>query len=130
MKTGITFGAFDPLHIGHINLVKNALKQCDILIVCVSSDEYIRQVKKYEPKFSDDERIVAIGMIKGVSKIEMQGTDYSHSKKAIVKRLKPDVIFVGSDWDPETFKGEGLGIPVIYLLRTKGVSGTELRSVL
>ena len=128
MITGITFGAFDPLHIGHINLIKNALKQCDTLIVCVSSDEYIRVVKKYEPKFSYDQRIVAIGMIKGVSKIEMQGLDYPHSKKQLVKKNKADIIFVGSDWNEETFKGEGLGIPVVYLPRTKGVSGTELRN--
>lgn len=129
MITGITFGAFDPLHIGHINLIKNALKQCDVLIVCVSSDEYIRTVKKYEPKFSYEERIIAMSMIKGVSKIEMQGLDYLHSKKQLAKKNKADIIFVGSDWDKETFKGEGLGIPVVYLPRTKGVSGSELRNL-
>lgn len=130
MIKGITFGAFDPLHIGHINLIKNALKQCDILIVCVSSNEYIRTVKKYEPKFSYEERIIALGMIKGVSKIEMQGVDYPHSKKQLAKKNKADIIFVGSDWSKETFKGEGMGIPVVYLPRTIGVSGTELRKKL
>lgn len=130
MTIGITFGAFDPLHIGHINLIKNSLKQCDSLIVCVSSDEYIRTIKKYEPKFSYEERIVALSMIKGVSKIEMQGLDYMHSKKQLVKKNKANIIFVGSDWSKETFKGEGLGVPVVYLPRTIGVSGTELRETM
>jgi len=125
-KTGITFGAFDPLHLGHINLFRNALEQCENLIVAVSSDEYIREIKKYEAKFSYEERIVGISMIKGVSKIVMQGFG-EFSKKGLVKKYKPDCIFVGDDWNEKTFSGEGLGIPVIYLPRTKKVSGTELR---
>lgn len=124
-KTGITFGAFDPLHIGHIFLIENALKHCETLIVGVSSDNYIRENKNYEPRFSMYQRIQALEMIKGIDKIVVQDT--KECKKIIVNALTPDVIFVGNDWTPETFTGEGLGIPVIYLPRTAGVSATKLR---
>ena len=44
-KVGITFGAYELFHIGHLNLIKQAKRLCDKLIVCVSDDEYIK-VKK------------------------------------------------------------------------------------
>lgn len=126
-KTGITFGSFDPLHLGHIALFRKAKELCNHLTVCVSSDAYIKTIKGYEPAFGYTDRILAVGSIKHVDKIEMQCVYVYHSKRSLVKRLKPDVIFVGDDWTPETFKGEGLGVEVVYLPRTKGISGTELR---
>jgi glycerol-3-phosphate cytidylyltransferase len=125
MKTGITFGAFDPLHLGHIFLFQNAKKQCDHLIVVVSTDDYIKNVKKYTPKFTINQRIKALLSIKEIDRVLYQENE--NSKKELIQALQPDVIFVGSDWTPETFKGEGLGVEVVYLPRTANVSGTQLR---
>ena len=123
---GITFGAFDPLHQGHINLFKNALKQCDKLIVCVSDNEYIEKHKGYKPTSTLAERMDFVNKTGLVIWVWKQSLKYT--KQWSVNYFEPDVIFVGSDWTPDTFTGEGLGVPVVYLPRTKGISGTQLRN--
>lgn len=127
-KTGITFGAFDPVHIGHIFLIENALKHCDRLIVGLSSDDYIREVKGYTPMFCYDKRKTALYMVKGVTEVVKQCVLEGFTKKDWVDTIKPDLLFVGSDWTPETYTGEGLGVPVIYLPRTEIISASLLRT--
>jgi len=125
-KKGITFGAFEIFHQGHYNLLMNAKKQCDELIVAVSDDDYIRKVKEHEPEIPCELRMCILDSIKCVDRLEKQ--TLNTGKKELVEFLKPDVIFVGDDWTPETFTGEGLGIPVVYLPRTKNLSSTTLRT--
>lgn len=122
---GITFGAFDPLHYGHIKLLQRAKQQCDHLIVCVSSNEYLKKHKGREERVNLLDRIDALESIKYVDQVGVQ--DIGGKKKAI-QYWKPDVIFVGNDWTPETFTGEGLGLPVVYLPHTDGISSTQLVS--
>lgn len=123
---GLTWGAFDILHVGHLNLLRNAKKRCDRLVVCVSDDEYIEKVKGHKPfmKFSD--RMNIIKSIKFVDDVDIQTLKFA--KKDAVKKYKPSVLFVGDDWTPETYGGEGLGIPVVYLPYTKDISSTKLRN--
>lgn len=126
-KTGITFGAFDPFHYGHIKLFEHAKEQCENLIVCVSTRAYIKKHKNRDERvlFKDRMEIIANG-IKFVNTVTWQ--DSKFGKKEAVERFNPDVIFVGDDWNRKTFKGEGLGVPVIYLPRTKGISSTKLKT--
>jgi len=123
-KTGITFGAYEIFHKGHYNLLMNAKKQCERLIVCVSDDEYIRVVKKHEPALPCHLRKEIVRAIKFVDIVDCQSLDYG--KKELVNLFRPDVIFVGSD-HINNFTGEGLGVPVVYLPRTKGISSTKLK---
>ena len=122
---GITFGAFDAFHIGHLNLLRNAKIRCDELIVCVSTDEYIRKIKKTEPLYKYQDRHDIVSAIKYVDIVDRQSLH--HGKKEAIKDWKPDMIFVGDDWTPETFTGEGLGVPVTYLNYTKGISTTLIK---
>jgi len=122
---GITFGAYEYLHIGHIFLIQHAKAMCDELVVCVSDDEYIRQKKGHDPEFSWHERVTGLSSIKEIDYIGIQSLEFG--KKEAIEYFKPDVIFVGNDWEPETFSGEGLGVPVIYLPRTKNISSTKIR---
>jgi glycerol-3-phosphate cytidylyltransferase len=124
-KLGITFGAFELLHYGHVNLIKQAKSQCEKLLVCVSDDEYIRRKKLHEPVVLFNLRIQMVSALRYVDGTFCQSLDFG--KSDIVDLFQPDVIFVGNDWTPETFTGEGLGVPVVYLDRTKGVSSTQLR---
>lgn len=122
---GITFGGFNPIHEGHIKLFRNAKKYCDYLIVCVDDDEYLDKVKNQKPFFTLEERIEDLLAIKYVDEVDIQ--NIVRDKKMLVGVHKPDVMFVGSDWNKDTYSGEGLGVEVIYLPRTVGISSTEIR---
>jgi glycerol-3-phosphate cytidylyltransferase len=126
-KIGITFGAFDPLHYGHIKLFERAKEQCEVLYVIVSNDEYIRKHKGRPERVPLRERLKAVASVRYVDKLGAQGLE-GGTKKAFIDEIRPDVIFVGSDWTPETFTGEGLGVPVVYLPHTDGISSTKLTS--
>jgi len=127
-KRGITFGAYEIFHQGHFNLLKRASAQCEKLTVCISSDEYIEEIKGHKSVIRFELRQEIIFSMPFVDDVASQ--DLNFGKREAVKFFKPDVIFVGDDWNERTFKGEGLGIPVIYLPRTKGISSTLLRKKL
>jgi len=124
-KVGITFGAFNPLHFGHIRLFRNAKKTCEKLVVCVSSNEYIEKIKNVESLFNEVTRMEDIKSIIYVNEVDVQHINFG--KKELVEKWGADVIYVGDDWNKETFSGEGLGVPVVYLPRTPYISSTLLR---
>lgn len=124
-ETGITFGAFEKFHYGHRNLFINIKKKCKQLIVCVSDDDYIRNYKNHEPVTSLVERIEKIKECPEVDIFDIQSI--INNKKSLVEKYNPDIIFVGNDWNPKTFQGANLGVPVIYLPRTENISSTLLR---
>ena len=125
-KIGITFGAYEIWHIGHLNLIKQAKARCKKLIVCVSNDEYIKVKKNHISVIPLKYRKELIEALKYVDAVDVQSL--SCGKRELVEKYQPDVIFVGNDWTPDTFTGEGLGVPVVYLERTKGISSTLLRN--
>jgi len=124
-KRGITFGAFELFHIGHLNILRRAKAMCEKLIVCVSDDEYIRKVKKHEPIIRFKDRKKVLESIEYIDEVSPQS--YSFGKAAAVKKYKPDVIFVGDDWKGKDWDGAKLGIPVIYFPYTKGISTTKIK---
>jgi cytidyltransferase-like protein len=127
MRIGITFGAFDPLHHGHVRLFQRARAQCDRLVVCVSDAQYILLHKGRAERFPLKERVSSLQELRCVDEIQTQTP--KRGKAELVKAAKATVIFVGSDWTPETFTGEGLGVPVIYLDQTPNVRSTLLSTL-
>jgi glycerol-3-phosphate cytidylyltransferase len=126
--TGLTFGAFDLLHYGHVRLLTRARERCDALIVAVSTDEYVHAHKGHYPAVPYRHRMELVKALKCVDLVIPQSLTFGKSEA--VQKYRPDVLFVGSDWTPSTFGGEGLGVPVTYLPRTEGVSSTLLREVM
>lgn len=132
-KIGYTTGVYDMLHIGHLNIFKRAKKECDYLIVGVTTDElsYIRK-NKY-PIINQEERVEIIKAIKYVDKVILQ-EDMDKLKKII--DYKVDVVFVGSDWQGteqwEKYEKEfkEFNCEVIYLPHTDGISSTILKEKL
>ena len=124
MKTGITFGAYDPLHYGHLEVFRRARNQCDRLVVCVSDSAYIQEKKGHPERVPLTERMRALLLLRPIDDVDVQSLE--QSKKDLIDKHGADVIYVGDDWTPETFTGEGLGIPVVYLPHTKNISSTGL----
>jgi FAD synthetase len=94
MKTVLLFGTFDILHIGHLNLLKQARKYGDRLIVVVGRDATVKKVKGQLPIHSEKERLELLQHIDLVD-AAMLGDKTDMYKK--IKEIKPDVIALGYD---------------------------------
>jgi len=123
-QRGITFGAYDPVHYGHIRLFCNAKLVCAHLTVCLSTAAYIKKYKNREERLPIGDRMHDVSGVRYVDDVGIQ--DVGFGKAEAVRKYSPDVILVGSDWTKETFGGEGLGVPVIYLPHTPYISSTAI----
>lgn len=132
-KIGYTAGVYDLFHIGHLNLLKEAKKRCDYLIVAVSTDELVQSYKNKTPVISFEDRKQIVESIKYVDEVVPQ---IDRNKIDAYKKYKFDVMIVGDDW-----KGSSVfqevdeymrrdGGYVEYIPYTKNVSSTILKSVL
>lgn len=129
-KVGYTQGTYDLFHIGHLNLLLNAKKQCDYLIVGVNSDALVKQYKNKITKSNQKDRARIVSNLKMVDKVIITNT---LDKETIYKYIKFDVIFIGDDWknnqrwintEKQLAK---YNVPVIYLPHTDGICSTILR---
>ena len=93
---GFTNGCFDILHLGHIELLKKAKSKCDFLIVALNSDKSIKKIKgNKRPILNLKNRMKVIKSIKYVDKAIV--FDERNPLK-LIKKIKPDIIFKGSDY--------------------------------
>ncbi len=126
---GYTTGVYDMFHIGHLNVIQRAKAQCDYLIVGVSTDELVRNEKNKTPVISYEERATIVAALKYVDEVVPQP---DKNKKDAWKKYHFDKMFVGSDWQgtPQWKKFEEefapLGVEIVYLPHTDGVSSTQL----
>lgn len=120
----ITYGTFDLLHYGHINLLKRAKALGDYLVVGVTSENYDRYRGKLNVQQPLAERIKNV-LDTGLAD-EVVVEEYEGQKIDDIARLHVDVFAIGSDW---TGKFDYLKeyCQVVYLERTRGISSTELR---
>ena len=130
---GYTQGTYDMFHIGHLNLLKNAKKHCDYLVVGVNTDDLVESYKNKRPIVPLNERMEIIRAIKYVD--EVVATD-SLDKKDAWEKVRFDEIYIGDDWKgnarwEETGKQmKALGAELVYLPYTKDTSSTMLREKL
>lgn len=129
-KIGYTTGVYDMFHIGHLNILKRAKKQCEFLLVGVTTDELCFSRKNKYPIINENERMEIVESIRYVDKVIPQN---NMDKFEVVKQYNVDVVFVGSDWKgtPSWTEYEKefakLGCKVVYLEHTDGISSTILR---
>lgn len=129
---GYTTGVYDLFHIGHLNLIKNASKLCDKLIIGVTSDELV-SYKNKKAIIPHDERMEIVRNIKGVDVVIPQN---DMDKFKMWKKLKFNIMFVGDDWyESEKWKEyeskfNKVGVKIIYFPYTKGTSSTLINEVL
>jgi glycerol-3-phosphate cytidylyltransferase len=130
MTVGFTAGVFDMFHIGHLNLIENARKRCDYLIVGVNADELVASYKDKKAVVPFEERFRIVKAIRQVDEAIRVDT----LEKTAIWREKPfDLLFIGDDWknSPRWQKTErdmlALGVKTVYLPYTAGTTSTLLR---
>ncbi len=125
MKKIITYGTFDMLHIGHINLLTRAKYRGDYLIVGVTSDDYDRSRGKLNVVQSQEERIKAVSELDIVDEVIIE--THKNQKQEDIKKYHIDEFVIGDDWDGY-FDYLKEFTEVIYLPRTQGISSTKIRN--
>jgi glycerol-3-phosphate cytidylyltransferase len=124
MKKVITYGTYDLLHQGHINLLKRAKALGDYLIVGVTNDNFDRERGKLNVKNNVLERVEAVKRTGLADKIIIE--DYVGQKIDDIQKYDVDIFTVGSDWEGH-FDYLREYCDVVYLPRTEGISSTMLR---
>lgn len=122
----ITYGTFDLLHIGHINLLRRAKELGDYLIVGLSSDEF-NLLKGKKAFFDFNERKKILESIKYVDNVIVEN---SWEQKILdIKKYNVDILVMGDDWLGK-FDYLKEYCKVIYLPRTKNISTTFIKNKL
>lgn len=126
MKKVITYGTYDLLHQGHINLLKRAKALGDYLIVGVTNDNFDKERGKLNVKNNVLERVEAVRKTGLADKIIIE--DYVGQKIDDIQKYDVDIFTVGSDWIGQ-FDYLKEYCEVVYLPRTEGISSTMLREL-
>lgn len=125
MTKVITYGTYDLLHQGHINLLRRAKELGDYLIVGVTSDSFDRGRGKLNVRNNVLERVEAVKATGYADEVIIE--DYIGQKIDDIQKYNVDIFAIGSDWEGK-FDYLNEFTKVIYLPRTEGISSTMLRA--
>jgi glycerol-3-phosphate cytidylyltransferase len=123
MRTVITYGTFDILHIGHINLLRRARALGDRLVVGLSSDEFNRG--KHKSSLLNYENRKAV--LESIRYVDEVFPEHTWEQKADdVRRYGASIFVMGHDWEGK-FDFLSQHCEVVYLERTSDISTTEIK---
>ena len=128
MKRVITYGTFDLLHYGHINLLKRAREYGDYLIVAVSTDEFNWSEKQKKCYFSYEQRKALVEAIRYVDLVIPE--ENWDQKLSDAKEYHVDTFVIGDDRKGKFDFLEKEGVQVVYLPRTPEISTTKIKEEL
>lgn len=123
MKKVITYGTFDLLHWGHINLLKRAKDLGDYLIVAISTDEF-NAIKDKKAYHSFENRKMILESIRYVDKVIPE--DNWEQKREDILREGADIFVMGDDWEGKFDDLKDI-CEVVYLPRTIGISTSQIK---
>jgi glycerol-3-phosphate cytidylyltransferase len=133
LRVGYAAGAFDLFHVGHLNILRHAKENCDVLVAGVVSDEMLRQVKGVDPIVPTAERVEIVRSLSCVDRVHVETTP---DKLDAWREVGFTHFFKGDDWRG-TEKGMKLerelaevGVEVVYFPYTVHTSSTHLRAAL
>ena len=127
MTRVITYGTFDLLHYGHIELLKRAKERGDYLIVALSTDEFNWNCKQKKCYFSYEQRKMLLESIRYVDLVIPE--ENWEQKISDVKEFKIDTFVMGDDWKGK-FDFLKEYCEVVYLPRTPEISTTQIKTEL
>lgn len=123
IRTILTYGTFDLLHIGHVNLLKRAKEMGDYLIVGLSTDDF--NILKHKQSFySYEDRKIILESVRYVDKVIPEIS--WEQKKDDILTYHVDTFVMGNDWKGK-FDALRSFCEVVYLPRTDGISSTLIK---
>lgn len=130
-RVGITAGAFDLCHAGHMLVFKEAKEVCDYLIVALQDDPSLtpasyRGKQKNRPIMSLEERRIILEGIKYVDEIVIYSSEEDLYR--LLLELNPEVRIIGADWQGKQFTGYDLPMELHFNSREHSYSTSELRA--
>ena len=126
MRRIITYGTFDLLHYGHINLLRRAKQLGDYLIVALSTDEFNSKEKKKKSYFTYEQRKQLLESIRYVDLVIPE--ENWEQKVQDMKEYHVDVFVIGDDWTGKFDYLRETGVDVVYLSRTPEISSTQIKN--
>ena len=126
MKKVITYGTFDLLHYGHINLLRRARELGDYLVVVISTDEFNWNEKGKMCYFTYEQRKAMVEAIRYVDRV-IPETNWEQ-KRTDVHDYDIDVFVMGDDWKGKFDFLKEEGVEVVYLPRTPEISTTQIKN--
>jgi glycerol-3-phosphate cytidylyltransferase len=123
MRTIITFGTFDVLHIGHVKILQRARAYGDRLVVGISSDELNFSKKQRYPVYPEAERRDIIASLACVDEVFIE--ESLELKGQYIQEFGAHTLVMGNDWEGRFDEFKSL-CEVVYLPRTEGISTTQL----
>ncbi|WP_121616232.1 glycerol-3-phosphate cytidylyltransferase [Virgibacillus halodenitrificans] len=124
MKKVITYGTFDIIHTGHINLLRRAKEYGDYLIVALSSDAF-NAMKGKKSYYTYEQRKAILEAVRYVDQVIPENT--WEQKAEDVQKYNVDVFVMGDDWKGK-FDFLASYCEVVYLPRTIGISTTKIKT--
>ena len=126
MKKVITYGTFDLLHYGHINLLRRAKSLGDYLVVGLSTDEFNNKEKNKECYFDYENRKLLLDAVRYVDLVIPE--ENWDQKISDIQKYNIDVFVIGDDWKGKFDYLKDIGVEVVYLSRTKEISTTKIKN--
>jgi len=126
MKKVITYGTFDLLHYGHINLLRRAKSLGDYLVVGLSTDEFNNKEKNKECYFDYENRKLLLDAVRYVDLVIPE--ENWEQKISDIQKYNIDVFVIGDDWKGKFDYLKDFGIEVVYLSRTKEISTSKIKN--
>ena len=124
-KRGLIAGCFDLIHPGYVRMWEDAKNVCDHLIVALQTDPTIDSPTKNKPVHSLEERHLMLTSIRYVDEVLVYQTEQDLYE--LLKKVRPDVRILGSDYEGLPYNGDDLNIPIYYHKRNHDWSATNLR---
>ena len=125
MKRIITYGTFDMLRYGHINLLRRAKALGDYLIVAVSTDEFNWNEKGKKCYFSYERRKQ---LVESVRYVDLVIPECNWNQKCTdVHEFHVDTFVMGDDWEGKFDFLKEEGVEVVYLARTPEISSSQIK---
>ena len=126
MKKGITFGAFDLFHAGHVLMLEEAKTVCDHLIVCIQSDPSLDREEKNKPVQSIIEREIQVSGCRHVDEVIIYDSEVDLLN--IIDQVDWDVRILGEEYKDKDFTGRDQTLERCYFnKRPHTFSSSELR---